>query len=219
MVSSNGGGRSRKLFQPLTGMFKTAVRGIFFRPGWYRGNYDVLEKMFRNIRDPWNFEASVYEQQRLDILLDLVKRYPHNRILEVGCAEGVFTERLVSISNNVTAIDVSATAIERASLRCPQARCIQASIEDFESQDSYDIVICAETLYYIRHVVKAINILSGLGRYCLVSFLDREAANLEEYLRDLPIIERQRFEGNVGPFKRGMNVVVWENGIDGQKLS
>ncbi len=190
---------------------KTALRGIIFRPGWYGDHHDKLERLYRNMDDPWNFEHSTYERERYEILLETIRRYPHRSVLEVGCAEGLFTCRLASVAERIVGIDVSATAIERARVRCERAEYHRSSLAEFAAEERFDLVVCAETLYYIKDVNQALQKLSTLGNTCLVSYLERESKTLDGYLQEMPLIEFKRYKIETGIFTRSVIVAVWRS--------
>jgi ubiquinone/menaquinone biosynthesis C-methylase UbiE len=190
-------------------LLKHAIRGLY-RPGWYRSNHGPFEELYRTVRDPWNFETSHYEQRRLRTLLKSVRTYPHDTVLEVGCGEGLFTAQLGSIARDLVAIDVSETALERARKRYPRASYIKAGLEDFQTDRTFDIIVCAETLYYIQDVAHAIDKMTRLGRYCLVSYLSRETKNLDSYFTDLPEVRFERHRIRDGLIPRSITIVVWK---------
>lgn len=193
---------------------KTAVRELFYRPAWYSDNREELERLFQWSTDPWNFQTSRYEQDRFRWLLATIEKYPHNRVLEVGCAEGLFTKHLMEIAKHVVAIDVSPTALARARSRCGKVQFLQASLEEFDWHEKFDLVICSETIYYTKDVDRAIEKLKTFGRYCLVSYTVRESVNLDPYLRKLSLLEFQKHEKSYYFWKRAMTVAVWENDAD-----
>ncbi len=187
------------------------LRTALFGTCWYQDDHDELERLFQGLRDPWNFETSDYERERMLVLAREVSRYPHASILEVGCAEGVFTEMLTAMSPRVMAIDVSATAVSRAQARCPGARCIAVSLDAFQAAEPFDLVVCAETLYYVRDVPRAIGKLSSLGRRCLVSYIRRESGRLDGYFEERPGVSVAHLELGARWLKRGMVVATWTN--------
>ena len=186
------------------------LRELFHRPRWYADTPDEFERLFRWSQDPWNFEASSYERRRLQGLLEIVKQYPHDTILEVGCAEGVFTSELSKIAKRVVAIDVSPTALARAKQRCKDVTFVQSSLQDFQWDSRFDLVVCAETLYYVKDVPEAIQHLSNLGSYCLVSYIDREIKNLDSYFLQMPLLKFERFQHTYWIWKRYARIIVWE---------
>jgi SAM-dependent methyltransferase len=72
--------------------------------------------------------------------------------LDLGCGDGRLTAELAA--GQLTAADVSAVALARASRRVPRARIVQLEpdaplpLED----SSFDLVLCAETLEHVRDV-------------------------------------------------------------------
>lgn len=192
-------------------VLKTTWRELFYRPKWYVNGYDELERLFQWSEDPWNFRSSQYEKDRLHFLLEVIKRYPHDTILEVGCAEGVFTSQLRNLGKQVVAIDVSPTALSRAKRHCPDVSFIHQSLQDFSSATKFDLVVCAETLYYMKDVPDAIDKLSRLGKHCVVSYVHRETKNLDPYFLQMPLTAYERFEKSYGLWNRAMSVAVWEN--------
>ena len=192
-------------------LMKTIWREICYRPRWYADSYTELERLFKWSEDPWNFQSSSYERERLQVLLRVVQRYPHNSVLEVGCGEGVFTRELTKISKQVVGIDISPTALGRAKRRCPTTTFLNVRVEDFEWHSKFDMVICAETLYYIKNVDAAIEKLRGLGRFSIVSYIHRESRTLDPYVMQMPLIEFTRFQKSYWFWKRMMTVALWEN--------
>ncbi len=192
-------------------LIKTMTRVSRFRTGWYTDDHEELERIFQAMRDPWNFESSHYEQQRLQFLFEQVQSLPHESVCEIGCAEGIFTQKLATVCRNVTAVDVSPTAIQRAKMRNPGPTYVVNSLEKFQPEGKFDLVICAETLYYIKEVPAAIRKLSSLGRHCLVSYLERESGTLDRHFGTLPDIRLQHVEFGAGVKKKRMVYVTWTN--------
>ncbi len=189
---------------------KNALRTTFFRNGWYRDDHDELDRIYQALKDPWNFESSPFERARLHLLFEKVTEHPHDSILEVGCAEGVFTSMIAGAAQRVVAIDVSPTAIARAQTRCPKPTYRTTSLQEFQANEVFDLVVCAETLYYMKDVARAIEKLSSLGRYCVVSYLEREAERLNPYLVKIPSVVTRRYVLGQGILKRALIVASWQ---------
>lgn len=85
---------------------------------------------------------------------------------------------LTEISKDVTAIDVSESAISQAKKQANQAQFYIASLENFYPERRYDVIVCAEILYYIKDEKKAISKLQELGDYLVTS----------QYIFCLPVI-------------------------------
>jgi 2-polyprenyl-3-methyl-5-hydroxy-6-metoxy-1,4-benzoquinol methylase len=102
-------------------------------------------------------------------------------ILDVGCGEGVFTERLASIAREVIGIDPSAIAIERASRRVPGAAFLCTTVEDFDPRRRFDIVAAVEMLYYVESVEATLEKLRKLGRTVILAYTNRDRARLDPH--------------------------------------
>lgn len=105
--------------------------------------------------DPWQYETSLYEQDKYQRQLDLAKKYCDypNRVLEIGCAEGVFTAMLEEYlpKSDILAVDISKKALNRAAKRTRRTRYRQLDLvtEADKLDGQYDLVFMSEILYYI----------------------------------------------------------------------
>lgn len=133
-------------------------------------NYAKFEKLFKEKTDPWDFSHSQYEKERFEKIAEFAKSVPHQKILEIGCAEGHLTRELTKISKDVTAIDVSKEAIKRARKRAPQAKYSIISIDEMDlSGKRFDLVIAPEVLYYIRDKKPIFEKIAKSADYLLMS--------------------------------------------------
>jgi SAM-dependent methyltransferase len=136
--------------------------------------------------DAWEFESSSYEQERFARQVALIddRRYP--RVLEIGCGSGCFTQLLAGIAGELTALDISSAAIERArsNAQASGARNIDfrtANImeHNFTADEPWDLVILSETIYCLGWLYSffeigmlASNLLAGMrpgGRLLLAN--------------------------------------------------
>jgi trans-aconitate methyltransferase len=104
--------------------------------------------------DPWHLGTDRYERHRYVTMLGRLPARPYRRILEVGCSEGVFTEILMKAhpGAEITGIDISERALARARHRIgdtSRVRFEQADILGHRVVHRFDLVVCAETLYYL----------------------------------------------------------------------
>jgi SAM-dependent methyltransferase len=104
--------------------------------------------------DPWDLDTSDFEQRRYARQLALLGGRRYRRALEIGCAGGSFTRRLAALCDEMLAIDVSEHAIERARA----AGGVRSGVEfragnvmelDLEREGTFDLVVLAETAYYL----------------------------------------------------------------------
>ena len=113
-----------------------------------------FERLYLEIPDPWNYQSSAYEQRKYEYVLAcaLKWRSANANALEVGCSVGVFSHMLAKHFETVTAIDLSKEALAAASRYNRDAkntRFVHSNLQSFESDEQYDVVFCAEILYYI----------------------------------------------------------------------
>ena len=73
-----------------------------------------FEEMYQKFQDPW--EQSTREKNSYEKLigLEIIKNNNFTNVIELGCGLGHYTNLIKSISNKVTGIDISETAIEKA---------------------------------------------------------------------------------------------------------
>ena len=116
----------------------------------------VEEKSYWNAlfsrEDPWNY-ASAYEQQKYKHTLDLLPDESFARVLELGCAEGVFTKMLSVYAVDVMAVDISARSLVIAAIRCSGQKnvtCAKHDIAQGVNVGEFDLIVCSEILYYLR---------------------------------------------------------------------
>lgn len=104
--------------------------------------------------DRWELDSSALDrasrERQIELLVD--RHYP--RALEVGCAAGAFTEMLVELAEQVTAIDIAPSAIERARGRGLDPTRVEfrvANVLELDLRDGWpwDLVVMSETIYYL----------------------------------------------------------------------
>ena len=104
--------------------------------------------------DPWSLETSQFEKDRYESILTMINDRHYERALEIGCGSGTFTRLLPSFVNEVVALDISATAIERArnagnSNNAIDYRVANIMEYDVRKEGPWDLVIMSETVYYL----------------------------------------------------------------------
>ena len=80
-------------------------------PEYFRAVYEAND-------DPWNFEASPYEQAKYAASLAALPQVHYGRALEIGCSIGVFTAQLAARCQHLLGVDVSEIALAQARARC-----------------------------------------------------------------------------------------------------
>lgn len=110
-----------------------------------------MERVFGRKADPFGYESSPYEAARLKAMDEAAGPGPFRAVLEAGCAEGHFTERLAARAARVTAVDLSPKALERARARLSGKAVdfVEADLRDFAPAGAFDLVVFGDVLYYL----------------------------------------------------------------------
>jgi len=138
--------------------------------------------------------------RKLRYYLDAVRDLrPSGRLLDVGCAYGLFLAEARK-HYEVTGADVSQHAVERARALLPGTQIIQAGIEDLSPGERFDVITCFDVLEHVADLDNAFAKLTGLLREdgvlaltvpvydspagVLVGLLDRDETHLWKKNRD-----------------------------------
>lgn len=112
---------------------------------------EFFEGLYLQSEDPWSFASSEYELGRYRATLRALANRSYQGAFEPGCSIGVLTEQLAMISERVTAIDISSTAVEQAIRRCGKLSNIsikQGSLPKDVPSDIFDLIVFSEIGYY-----------------------------------------------------------------------
>ena len=112
---------------------------------------NYFDKLYQQQTDPWNFEQSVYENEKYQETLKVLG--PHyDTALEIGCSVGVLTQQLAARCAKLLAVDISEKPLEIAKKRCgnqPQVTFKALDISKEFPRDTYDLIIISEVGYYL----------------------------------------------------------------------
>ncbi|GEL17542.1 SAM-dependent methyltransferase [Pseudonocardia asaccharolytica] len=118
-----------------------------WQPGWGRRCH---ERLYR-APDPYGIAGSSYEQAKYDLIMQTLEDARYARALEVGCGEGQLAERLVELTDELVAVDISAAAIERTRSRLaddPRVVAERRTLPLGMPQGTFDLMVCSDILYY-----------------------------------------------------------------------
>lgn len=107
--------------------------------------------MFARNPDPWDFETSVYEAAKFEASIAALDGRAYANSLEVGCANGVLTQRLAPHCRNLLSIDVSDSALASARERNLAAGHVKFLSMVFPKQTPdalFDLIVMSEVVYY-----------------------------------------------------------------------
>ena len=170
---------ARKLFEILRALFSGPYRRLrhslasldFLRSGYFllltireavqdspaRGQAE-LDHEFGPGEDPWNYTTAPFQTDRIRREVEMVDSVRGTRLfaqaLEVGCAEGLFTEALAPRCESLLAADISRVALARAQRRLQTFEQIQFAHWDLRVDPVpalYDLIVIVHALEYIRN--------------------------------------------------------------------
>ncbi len=79
------------------------------------------------------------------------------KVLELGCADGLVTEKLCLQYEGVVAVDASEELLEKAKLRAPKAIYHRALFEDYDPKDTFDTIILGHVLEHVLDPILILN--------------------------------------------------------------
>jgi predicted TPR repeat methyltransferase len=112
---------------------------------------DYFERMFADDPDPWKFESSAYEAAKYGRTVAALGDRTFERVLEVGCANGVLTQRLSPLCASLIAVDVSDSALTRARARnigSAHVKFANASFPSNAPDGLFGLIVLSEVVYY-----------------------------------------------------------------------
>jgi hypothetical protein len=146
-----------------------------------RTNEDSVDRVFRNLVDPFSYESNPQEQERLRLqeeLLDTARAgSTFRKGLEIGPGEGLFTEVVARQCDSLLVVDLAPTALARTEKRCAWGSHVRFARWDLladEMPGKFDLIVATGLLeYFTRRRTLAIaraKLIDGLadGGYLLV---------------------------------------------------
>ena len=127
---------------------------------------EYLEGLYAESDDPWNFEASEYEQNKYARTLAVLGNRTFRRALEAGASIGVFTELLADRCDELLAVDVSERAVAAARQRLSgrgHVRVERRTLPEEMPDGPFDLIVASEVLYYFPRE-EMLTVLRGFER-------------------------------------------------------
>lgn len=148
--------------------------------------------------DPWNLAR---EKERFSLTNDIIKKRFHRvgRLLEIGAGEGFQTEWLCKVADQVTGIDLSPIALERARKRVPKANFLVSSLPHLPLSDDslkFDVAVACEVLYFTDDIPLAISRMRQLAPNGLVTGLEKKWKRFGKALSNIKSLEVSRISTN-----------------------
>jgi cyclopropane fatty-acyl-phospholipid synthase-like methyltransferase len=113
---------------------------------------DHFQNLYAARPDPWRLATSPYERAKYAATLEALPRGRYRAALEIGCANGVFTERLADRCDDLLAIEPVSAALAEARRRNAQrgsVRFAQMFVPAEWPAGSFDLIAVSEVIDYL----------------------------------------------------------------------
>ncbi|MBD3785142.1 MAG: PIG-L family deacetylase, partial [Micrococcales bacterium] len=110
----------------------------------------TFDAMYDGDEDPWRMVGSFYEERKRALAVAALGRRRYRSALEIGCATGILTRDLAARADHVTALDVSAEALEVARRDGPPAvTWVLGGVPADVPVGRFDLVVLSEVGYFL----------------------------------------------------------------------
>jgi len=111
-----------------------------------------FNEMYRNNEDPWDFENSPYEKEKYEETLKAIPRSYYQNVFEIGCSNGILSEKLSGLCAHLLAVDASDIAVRNAKKRLaayPHVEVREMTIPDDFPAEKFDLILLSEVGYFL----------------------------------------------------------------------
>lgn len=121
-------------------------------------SYYSSEVWERKYRDEHYDLGDPQEDGRFGALMQVLRRYDHGPMLDLGCGDGLLWKRYRPLSDSLLiGVDYSDTAVAKANSRAiPNAEFRAGDYRSFDPERQLAVVVFNESLYYIDTFVDAV---------------------------------------------------------------
>lgn len=111
-----------------------------------------FNRLYENNQDPWDFENSPYEREKYEVTLTAIPGRDYENVFEIGCSNGVLSEKLARICKRLLAVDASEIAVRNAKQRLahyPHVRVAEMAVPNHFPQEKFDLILLSEVGYFL----------------------------------------------------------------------
>ena len=125
---------------------------------------------------------------RHDMIFKSLDKLPIGKTLDIGCGSGLTSKYLAEGGRSVVGIDISQAAIDYARKHNfhPSVKYICAGLEEFETDDQFDVICMVDVLEHLSSsaVAKLFEILNDASHEHTVIYLNIPNPNTTRYLHN-----------------------------------
>jgi len=111
-----------------------------------------FNEMYRKNEDPWDFENSPYEKEKYEETLKAIPGTSYKNVFEIGCSNGILSEKLAGLSARLLAVDASDIAVKNAKKRLenyPHVEVREMTIPNDFPDEKFDLILLSEVGYFL----------------------------------------------------------------------
>jgi len=166
---------------------------------------------------PWNRCARDWaeiQEPRMgplyQVVLKALSLAPDSRLLDVGCASGVFCEQAGKTGASITGLDLCPAFLVLARQRVPSLHFVQGDMVSLPFEDgSFDVVTGLNVFYYasspLRALREACRVLKPRGRLVISSWGNTDRCDTRVVIRTLNALMPPSSRNNHSPFSFSNN--------------
>lgn len=153
----------------------------------YKKKYDFKNRSWEDVQEELaddDVHAEMYKEsnfmvrglfnKRFDLIYDFIKDKKNIKLLDVGCGDGFFLEKIKNLGFDVYGTDISKKRLKRAAKKMVGVKLFNYKAEDMPFKNNFfDIIICTDVLEHVEDPSKVINEMKRLaknGGFVIVSF-------------------------------------------------
>lgn len=113
---------------------------------------DFFNEMYQRNEDPWDFENSPYEREKYEATLRAIPNAVYENVFEIGCSNGVLSEKLARRCAHLLAVDASEIATGNARKRLadyPSVEVREMIIPIDFPNENFDLILFSEVGYFL----------------------------------------------------------------------
>jgi len=110
-----------------------------------------FQTMYERSPDPWSLATRWYDRRKYDLTVAALPKARYRSAFEPGCSVGELSTRLAARCDRLLSCDRESSATSSAAARlsgADHARVEQRIIPDQWPQESFDLIVLSEILYY-----------------------------------------------------------------------
>lgn len=140
--------------------------------GLVYGSREWAEKLFNSSKtDPWGHDWRASQKIRYQVALSMIKQNislnDTQKVLDIGCALGDFTNQLSQTINGkyILGVDISETAVNKCTKKYPHLHFERAQLPELNVSSSvFDLIVALEVIYYVdeKHLDSALEKIASL---------------------------------------------------------